>query len=58
MRSNFILQATSATFCPECHGPVTLLCKKNDPFMDPSFYICFPCNKVAQIGRASCRERV
>jgi hypothetical protein len=50
-KSKFILQFAQGTSCPDCRGTVTLLCKKNDPFMDPSFYICFPCNKVAQVGR-------
>ena len=51
MKSNFVMQVAKGSFCPDCLKTVTLLCKRNDPFMDPAFYICFPCNKVGHVGK-------
>jgi hypothetical protein len=52
-RSLYFLSLTDNSFCPKCGGNVSLLANtsllpahKNAP----SFYICFGCNRVAQIG--------
>ena len=52
-KSPYCLSLTDNSFCPKCGGNVSLLCNTSLLPADkntPSFYICFKCNSVAQIG--------
>ena len=51
--SLYCLSLTDNSFCPSCGGNVSLLCNTSllpAHKSTPSFYICFRCNSVAQIG--------
>lgn len=47
-KGRYDLILSKKTFCPKCHECVFLLSKYD--FSGPSFYICFKCQTVAQVG--------
>lgn len=47
--SKYILVSTTQSYCPDCHVTVDLLCHA-DIIRAASFYICFICRKVFQVG--------
>ena len=63
MKSNFILQKCDNSFCKNCRSKVDLLTSR-DGRAGPSFYICFNCYYVAEVGvgpvnkatKCKCRE--
>ena len=46
----YILQNAEKSFCSECHEPIDMLADYYMAQARPSFYICWPCKKVWQIG--------
>ena len=48
-KSNFILQKCDKSFCKNCDSKVYLLTSK-DGRAGASFYICFKCHYVAEVG--------
>ena len=49
MKSNYILQKCNKSFCPNCNSNVHLLTSR-DGRKGASFYICFNCHYVAEVG--------
>ncbi len=49
--SNYILQETEKSFCPECKSKVKMLCDKDDMISKPAFYICVRCPYVSEVGK-------
>lgn len=55
-KSSFILQKTESSFCPRCDTNVYLLCKgEDDVHLGPTFYICFNCKFIGEIGVGAVR---
>jgi transcription elongation factor Elf1 len=52
MNSIYILQKMDKSFCPKCNEKVYLLCSKGIGDK-PSFFICFDCETVGQVGIGS-----
>lgn len=50
-KSNYILQETEKSFCPECNSKVKILCDKDDMISKPSFYFCGRCPYISEIGK-------
>jgi hypothetical protein len=48
MEKPYLLQPAPQSYCPRCLQPVELLC--NEAMTGPSFYICFPCRFIGQVG--------
>ena len=48
--SKYLLIATDGTFCPQCKGEVVALCYGRAVPRYPSFYICWDCKWIAQVG--------
>ena len=57
MASNYIIQRTQSSYCPHCNNLVYLLCDK-DVIPCPSFYICWNCHFVAEIGKGRITEEI
>jgi len=57
MASNYIIQATQSSYCPNCNNLVYLLCDK-DGRQCPSFYICWNCKFVAEIGKGPVQKYI
>ena len=55
MASNYIIQKTESSFCPYCNKLVFLMCDK-DGKTTPSFYICWSCEHIAEIGKGPVQE--
>lgn len=55
MSSNYIIHLTQSSFCPHCNDRVSLLCDK-DGKQRPSFYICWNCEFIAEIGKGPVKE--
>ena len=49
MKSKYVLQQTEKSFCPICSEPVSLLAS-DDLKRQHSFYICFLCKEVFEVG--------
>lgn len=49
-KSAYILSQTDNSFCPKCHQNVYLLIAATIPMYTPSFYICFECVSVGEVG--------
>jgi len=50
MGSNYIIEKTQSSFCPNCNQLVYLMSDK-DGIQCPSFYICWNCKSVAEIAK-------
>ena len=48
--SKYVLQSAEKSFCPKCGKEVHLLCPVNERFGGPSFYICFHCKYIGEVG--------
>jgi hypothetical protein len=46
--SLYVLIETEKSFCPKCHNTVGLLTSTQHRL--PSFYICFSCKYVGEVG--------
>jgi transcription elongation factor Elf1 len=55
MASNYIIHLTQSSYCPHCNERVSLLCDK-DGEQKPSFYICWNCEFVGEIGVGPVKE--
>ena len=47
---------THSSFCPDCKGDVSLLCPIKLRTPAPSFYICWECKRVFQVGAGPVRK--
>jgi hypothetical protein len=47
IKSKYTLRRTSSSFCPNCNERPYLLSQEN---MTNSFYICFSCKFIGEIG--------
>ena len=56
MKSKYILQKTDKSFCKYCNNKVSLLCHFSDMISFASFYICFKCKKVFEIGKGEVKK--
>ncbi len=50
MASKYLTIKTKNSFCPKCNKPAYLLCEGYDS-KKPSFYICFDCHFVGEVGK-------
>jgi len=53
MSKEYIMHTVGQTGCPKCDKPVNMLAPsewKWEPEKDPSFYICWDCEWIGQIG--------
>ena len=56
MDSNYILHLAQSSYCPYCNERVSLLYDK-DGEQRPSFYICWNCEFVAELGKGEVTEQ-
>ncbi len=54
--SKFTFFKTEISFCPNCGKNVYLLTTAGSSFGMPSFYICFDCKFIGEIGVGKVRE--
>lgn len=57
MSSNYIIQLTQSSCCPNCNNLVHLLCDK-DGREGPAFYICWNCRFIGEIGKGPVAEEI
>jgi len=50
MSSNYVLQKAEKSYCPDCNNNVFLLATQEFLKNDPAFYICFECQRIAEVG--------
>jgi transcription elongation factor Elf1 len=50
MPSEYIIQKSFKSYCPDCHKEVDLLCTKNGE-ENPWFYICWSCKQLFEVGK-------
>ena len=50
MGSSYLLLKTDNSYCPLCEKPVYLLCEGSSK-KKPSFYICFDCKFIGEVGK-------
>lgn len=50
MDSGYVCQETTGSYCMKCDGLVFLLTPKNETIEGRSFYICFDCRHVVEVG--------
>jgi hypothetical protein len=55
MPSNYIIQRTQSSYCPNCSDLVYLLTDK-DGKQVPAFYICWKCQSIAEIGKGPIKK--
>jgi predicted RNA-binding Zn-ribbon protein involved in translation (DUF1610 family) len=56
MSSDYIIQIVQSSYCPNCNNLVYLLCHKDGE--SPSFYICWNCHFVGEIGVGIVTEEI
>lgn len=53
----YLIEDTQSTRCPKCNDKVKILMEDSiNSGARPSFYICFPCEYVGQIGVGEVRK--
>lgn len=51
MGTKYVIQKASMSHCPDCNDAVDLLCPAGfEAWAIPTFYICWACKKVFQVG--------
>lgn len=55
MPSNYVIQRTQSSYCPNCSDLVYLLTDK-DGKQVPAFYICWKCQSIAEIGKGPIKK--
>jgi hypothetical protein len=53
MSKTYVMNTTGQSRCPKCDKPITLLAPVEwtwEPGKEPSFYVCFDCKWIGQIG--------
>lgn len=50
MEAKYVLEKMGKARCPKCGKRVLWLRPEDDVLKDPSFYICYACLWVAQVG--------
>jgi len=56
MASGYCIQKTDSSFCPKCQSNVHLLAPIGVDSYGPSFYICFICGFVGEVGRGKVED--
>ena len=49
-KSNYLFFKTEISFCPNCNENVYLLTSSKNSEGKPSFYICFGCKFIGEVG--------